>query len=282
MRCAWEAFIRLLPIWMREQVDKQGRDTLQELRLRIRAKPELVKSSGQAYLEQCITGEDLRFCVNAATRYSPWAATTVSKGYITAEGGHRIGLCGTAVISDGNMKGICEPSSLCIRVARDFIGIAEKTSIYTGSVLVIGRPGSGKTTLMRDMIRIRSDKLNECICVVDERQEIFPYANNQACFPAGIHTDILSGCGKSQGIEIMLRNMGPDTIAVDEITAKEDCAALLHAGWCGVNLLATAHAGNIRDLKSRPIYRPLLDSQIFDTVIVMRPDKSWYAERMTK
>lgn len=282
MRCAWQAFINLLPMWMRESVNKQGRETLQELRLRLNSPPELLTSQGVMWLERLVSAEDLHFCVNTASRYSPWAAGTTSRGFITAPGGHRIGLCGSAVISDGMMKGINVLTSLCMRVARDIPGIADKASDNKGSVLIIGRPGSGKTTLLRDLIRQRSNRYDECVCVIDEREEIFPSVHNQVCFPAGKHTDILSGCNKSQGIDAVLRNMGPHTIAVDEITAAEDCQALLHAGWCGVHLLATAHAGSIADLRTRPVYRPVIESGIFETVLVMHPDKTWHTERMIK
>ena len=74
--------------------------------------------------------------------------------------------------------------------------------------------------------------------------------------------------------------MSPDTIAMDEITAKEECDALLHAGWCGVHLLATAHAGSKIDLFSRPVYRPIIESKLFETLIILQPDKSWHIERM--
>lgn len=280
MRCAWQAFVNLLPVWMRESVDKLGKDTLQELRLRIHLPPELVTSKGVVYLERSVSPDDLKFCVNVASRYSPWAASTVSQGYITAPGGHRIGICGKAIISNGKMSGIDTTSSLCIRVSRDFPGIAAGTGLYTGSLLIIGRPGSGKTTLLRDLIRQRSTEGNATISVVDEREEIFPHAQNQMCFPIGKHTDVLSGCSKVQGIETVLRCMGPEIIAVDEITAVEDCQALIRAGWCGVKLLATAHAGSREDLLNRPVYRPIVESCLFDTLIVMNPDKSWYTERM--
>ena len=79
---------------------------------------------------------------------------------------------------------------------------------------------------------------------------------------------------------MMLRTMGPSCIAVDEITAEEDCRALLEAGWCGVSLLATAHAACKEDLLSRPIYRSIVDCKLFDTLLMMLPDKSWQLERM--
>lgn len=280
MRCAWQAYINLIPVWMREKVDKQGREFLQELRLRLEMPPELILKNERIYLDRPVTLNDLRFCVNMASRYSPWSASTIGKGYITAPGGHRIGVCGEVVSTGGKMTGIRTVSSLNLRVARDFLGIASDTIRYKGSVLIIGRPGSGKTTLLRDMIRLRSDHMHDCVAVVDEREEIFPRAGDGLCFPVGKHTDVLSGCKKSEGIEAMLRNMCPDTIAVDEITAQEDCHALLHAGWCGVKLLATAHAANREDLYNRAVYRPIVESRIFDTLIVLHSDKTWHCERL--
>lgn len=81
---------------------------------------------------------------------------------------------------------------------------------------------------------------------------------------------------------MVLRTMNPDCIAVDEITASEDCRAMIHAGWCGVSLLATAHAASVEDLKNRPVYAPLAQCCLFDTAVILRRDKSWRVERMGK
>ena len=280
MRCAWQVYRNLVPHWMRESVDRLGRDTLQVLRLRIDAPPELKLRNGNYFLDKPVREEDLKYCVNIASRYSPWASTTVRKGYITAQGGHRLGLCGDAVISEGRMTGIRNLTSVNLRVARDFPGIAKDIGKHIGSVLIIGKPGSGKTTLLRDMIRTRSDEHDGCVAVVDEREEIFPKAENEMCFSVGKHTDVLSGCPKPEGIEAVLRNMSPDTIALDEITADEDCRALMYAGWCGVKLIATAHAGSRQDLLSRPVYRPLIESRLFELLVVLHEDKTWHYERM--
>lgn len=282
MKCAWQAFINLLPVWMRESVDKHGKDKLQELRLRLNAPPELVMQSGSIWLERCVCSEDLMFSVNVASRYSPWTAGTVRHGFITAPGGHRIGMCGNTIYNGGAVTGVHPITSLCIRVARDFPGIGEKAVDCNGSILIIGRPGSGKTTLLRDIIRQKSNSIQGFVSVVDEREEIFPHLHHQSCFPVGRHTDVLSGCSKVNGIEMVLRNMSPQYIAVDEITAQEDCKALLHAGWCGVKLLATAHAGDKNDLYSRPVYRPIIESGIFDYLVTMNPEKSWKTERLVK
>jgi stage III sporulation protein AA len=185
-------------------------------------------------------------------------------------------MCGEAVMQEGVVTGIRCATALCIRVARDFPGIAENVDC-SESVLIIGSPGRGKTTLLRDLIRQRSEKLCESVAVVDERGELFP-GNS---FPKGARTDVLTGCDKPHGIEMLLRTMGPGCIAVDEITAEADCNALIQAGWCGVKLFATAHAADKRDLLSRPIYGRLVDSGIFDTLLIMAPDKSWRRERVS-
>lgn len=254
-----------------------GRDTLQELRLRLALPPELIRSNGAVKLKRAVNQEDLSYIVNTASRYSPWSAASAAQGYITAPGGHRIGLCGQAVVQGTAMTGLRQLTSLCIRVARDLPGIASKLQCNNGSVLIIGSPGSGKTTLLRDLIRQRSENGNGSIAVVDERGELFPSGTD---FSPGSRTDILTGCVKGQGIEILLRTMGPATIAVDEITSEEDCMALVKAGWCGVALLATAHASCKEDLYERPVYKPLVKSRLFDTLVVLRQDKSWKAERM--
>lgn len=280
MDCAWQSLLAILPIWMRESVDKLGHTDLQELRLRLNRVPVLKKQEGDVCLQRKITAEDLHFCVNTASRYSPWLADTASYGYITAPGGHRIGICGNAAGTAGSLTDISGLTSLCIRIARDFSGIADRIPEASGSVLIIGKPGSGKTTLLRDLIRLRSTKYGECVSVIDERNELFPRVNGLFCFDIGTNTDILSGCNKQRGIEAVLRSMGPDTIAVDEITAEEDCLALYHAGWCGVRILATAHASNRHDLQNRPMYRTIIESRLFETLIVLNKDRSWYLERL--
>lgn len=280
MRCAWQEYLGLLPAWMRNEVDEQGRDNLQELRLRMGAPPEMVVSDKSVWLHRNVTSEDLSFVINTASHYSPWAAATIRHGYITAAGGHRIGICGDAVTQNGQMTGIRSPTSLCVRVARDFPGIAEKALYSHGSVLIIGKPGSGKTTLLRDLIRQRSNHGSGSVAVVDERGELFPFSHGGPCFSVGKRTDILTGCTKPIGINAVLRTMSPCCVAVDEITEQSDCHALLRAGWSGVHLLATAHAADRNDLLCRPVYKPIIAAKLFDTVLVMQPDKSWRGERI--
>lgn len=280
MKCAWQAYINLLPLWMRPEVDKLGRDGLQELRLRIDRPPELTRKNVTCFLDRNITREDMEYCINTATRYSPWSADTIKDGYITAPGGHRLGICGEVVMVNGKLANIKNITSICIRVARDFPGISKALPVVQGSILIIGAPGTGKTTLLRDLIRSRSEEGNGAVAVVDERKEIFPTEGNRLCFSPGIRTEILSGCKKSDGIPMLIRTMNPRIVAVDEITAQEDCKALIYGAWCGVKLIATAHAKDMHDFMHRPVYEPLITHGIFDHIVMMQADKSWKLERM--
>ena len=272
MRCAWKELIAIVPPPFKTEVDKLGAERLQELRFRVDRPPELVMAGGDVWLSQSVTMKDLQYVINAASQYSPWAATTITKGYLTATGGHRIGICGEAVVVNGVFTGMRDATSLCIRVARDIPNAGAGIELR-GNTLIVGPPGSGKTTLLRNLCRKMAE--SAAVVVVDERQEIFPKG-----FATGRRLDVLHGCSKDKGIEMALRTMGPDVVAVDEITAIEDANALESAGWCGVDLVATAHASDLQDLQSRTIYKPILECELFHTIIILKKDKSWRVERL--
>lgn len=261
MRYNKAALLALLPQRMRQAEF----DDVAEVRLRHGQAPRLVTKDGFRDLEGVVGEEDLKFPINAASRYSPWNAESLKEGYLTAPGGHRIGVCG---------DGVRDISSVCIRIARDVTGIAEGMP-EDGSLLILGPPGSGKTTLLRDYLRRRARA--EQVSVVDERRELFPEG-----FYRGGNLDVLLGVPKPRGIDMVLRAMGPSVIAMDEVTSAEDCAALLRAAWCGVDLVATAHASSVRDLKARPIYRPLAESGLFDRAVVLDQERRWHIEEVTQ
>ena len=248
-----------------QRLRREDYDEVNEIRLRLGRPPRLVTESRWRDLEGAVEEGELRFVLNAASRYSPWTAESLKDGYLTAPGGHRIGVCG-----DG--EGIRTPNALCIRVARDVRGIAAGLP-SDKSLLLLGPPGSGKTTLLRDLIRQISRRA--MVSVVDERRELFPEG-----FFRGENTDVLSGVDKPRGIDMVLRSMGPQVIAMDEVTSKADCEALLRAAWCGVRLIATAHADSIRDLQQRIVYRPLAQTGLFSQAAVLDANRSWHLEEV--
>ena len=82
--------LALLPRRMRGE----DYEDVSEVRLRLGQAPRLMTTGRWRDLEGCVGDEDLRFVLNAASRYSPWTAGSLRDGYLTAPGGHRIGVCG--------------------------------------------------------------------------------------------------------------------------------------------------------------------------------------------
>jgi len=275
MKCAWDPVLSVLPPWLKTELDRQGREDLLELRLRLGCQPEFIYAGGSRWAGKKIERDDLSFCVNTACRYSPWTAASSASGFLTIPGGHRIGLCGEAVCKNGEVTGFREIHSLCIRIARDITGGATGIGEKDCSLLILGAPGWGKTTLLRDYSRKIAKE--HTVTVIDERKELFPPG-----FERGKRMDVLFGCPKREGIEMALRTMGPEYIAVDEITAGEDCDAIARASGCGVQLIATAHAGSLPDFRRNKVYRVLLEAGVFQTAVILRKDRSFREERIVQ
>ena len=165
MICYWRELLELLPPWLREPVDGGGLDKqVREIRLHL-GQPPLLAADGEEYFPSCrrVGTEDLSYAVNTASRFSAYAAWSIAQGYLTARGGHRLGLCGTAIVREGKMTGMKELRSVCIRVARDFPGLAAglPDRLGTGSALILGPPGAGKTTLLRILLGLEKPDSGE-------------------------------------------------------------------------------------------------------------------------
>lgn len=261
---------------------KGGRTRCEEIRLRAGRGMFLTGADGRE--EQVLLGgerlpvsaDDLSLVVELATRASYQnAAEKLKSGFLPLKGGHRLGLCGTVTVRDGSITGFRELSSLAIRIARPVTGFADPIvpqvcqgeTLY--STLILSPPGYGKTTLLRDLIRQLSAGYRFRIGLADERGEVAALWKGVPQLDVGATTDVLDGCPKAQGLMQLLRGMGPQLLAADEITAPEDVAALTSAANCGVAVLATAHAAGVEELEQRPLYRGMLEQNIFRQVCIL-------------
>ena len=262
-----------LPGRIRDALEKypiRERSRFTELHLRCGQSPTICMDGREQILPNTekVRMEELeRFLGQASGGALYSVQSSISHGFLTLSGGHRVGICGTAVMNAGSVLTIKEPSSLCIRFAKEFRSIGNQLAALMKtsrrSTLILGPPGSGKTTLLRDVIRILSDEHETRICLLDERNEVAAVLNGIPQLPVGQHTDVLSGFPKRQGIELALRAMAPSWIALDEISSVQDLETMEKASYCGVHFLATAHADSMDDLHRRGLYRRLLEQGIF-------------------
>lgn len=265
----------LLPQTMRgniRQLSSEKRKTAEEIRLR-RGKPaSVVLPDGEIDVgTEPVQRSDIDSLLDIATRASAHSfRESIKNGYITAKGGYRIGLGGTVILKNGEIEGFRELTSVSIRISKEFVGLSDKVFISEPfkSTLIISPPGCGKTTLLRDIIRKLSDG-GLRMALADERSEIAAVWNGEAQMDVGKRTDVIDGCPKSQAVLMLLRAMNPQVIAIDEITQPNDIEAIREAANCGVELLASAHASDEKDLALRPVYKELLKQSIFKNVIII-------------
>lgn len=179
------------------------------------------------------------------------------QGFVTLRGGHRMGLCGRVLLQGMSVRALREISSLCIRVAGQWSGVADPIIKHlvdadgrVNSLLVIGQTGSGKTTLLRDCCRQLSDR-GLHMGLADERSELAAMYRGSAQLDVGGFTDVLDGCPKEQALRWLLRAMSPDAIVTDELGAHMDAQAALEAVQSGVPILASAHGRDVEQAMSR-------------------------------
>ncbi len=202
-------------------------------------------------------------------------------GYVTIPGGHRVGLCGRAVLDKGRVKSLKYITGFNLRLAKQVIGCAKpllpkllRSDGTPHSVLLVSPPQAGKTTLLRDLARSFSLGLYGVargmkVVVVDERSEIAACYQGVPTLELGPRCDVLDACPKAEGMVMALRALSPEVLVTDEIGRPEDAAAVMEALHSGVAVISSAHASGLAELGQRPVFKQLLASRSFARYILL-------------
>ncbi|MGN1113713.1 MAG: ATPase, T2SS/T4P/T4SS family [Oscillospiraceae bacterium] len=267
--------VRFIPEFERTQIQEIRMRIFKKLTVTMFGKEYFVSGDGRLtrnYSEGVdIIREDIDYAYQRAFRCSLHSfAREIAEGYITYDGGNRVGFCGTAILSrdaERRVENVKHISSVNIRIARECLGCGDE--IYNkafekgaASLIIAGPPSSGKTTVLRDICRNLGQR--ERIALIDERNEIAAVSEGAAQNSVGMLTDIFSSYSKYDGIMTAVRVMSPQVLVCDEIGAKEDAKALEYAINSGVKLIVTAHAENFDDLRHRPVISKLMKDKVFN------------------
>ena len=267
-------------------------DQVYEIRLRVNA-PLIVIYQGQEYFltregefsreesQGCfVRAEDLKETMEYVSSYSMYAfEEEIRQGFITIQGGHRVGIAGKTVLEGDRIKSVKYISYINLRLSHQIKGCASPILPYiikNGRIchtLIISPPRCGKTTLLRDLIRQVSSGSSYMpgvsVGVVDERSEIGGSYQGIPQNDLGIRTDVLDCCPKAEGMMMLIRSMSPEVVEVDELGDYEDIHAIESVIHCGCKLFATVHGSSIEDIKRKPLMQRLVRERIFERYIVL-------------
>ena len=267
------------------QEDKPDPKELQEIRLRKGQPVRIVCSNRERVLPSeeaphIVTKEEMRETMDYISHYSLYAyENELRQGFLTIEGGHRVGVAGKVIMEKDKVKNIQYISSVNVRVSHEVIGCADRLLPYITKnrqvchTLIISPPCCGKTTLIRDLIRQISDGgpyVKGCsVGVVDERSELGGCYLGIAQNHLGTRTDILDCCPKAEGMIMLIRSMSPQVIAVDEIGTAEDIRAVEYAMQCGCKLIASVHGLDMDEATKKPVLGELIRRRMFERYVVL-------------
>lgn len=275
--CKKEELLSVFPEYLKRRFAGvlEEADNLNEIRMGVNCPVRLIRNGKEWFLseigsyvnqkeEAWVIGEaDIDAIVKHVCAYSLYAfENELRQGFVTVQGGHRIGLAGRVVLNeDQSIRNLSHIRYLNIRVSHEIQGVADGLFPYllkegrVCSTLIVSPPGCGKTTLLRDLVRQTSDG-NELfagtqVAVVDERSEIAGCYLGIPQNTVGIRTDILDACPKEVGMMLLMRSMAPGIVAVDELSGKKDMEAVRQIMSCGTGLLATMHGYCMEDIRDK-------------------------------
>lgn len=268
-------------------------EKLQEIRLRVNGPLIIIYDNKEFFISKdsrlcglqkdayMVSLNEIRETMEYISNYSLYAyEDEIRQGFITIQGGHRVGIAGKTILENDRIKNIKHISFINIRLSHQIKGCANKILPYIVNdtediyhTLIISPPRCGKTTLLRDVIRQLSNGQSNLpgvtVGVIDERSEIGACYMGVPQNELGIRTDILDCCPKASGMMMLIRSMSPRIIAVDEVGSREDIEAIEYVINCGCKLIATVHGNSIEDLKNKPILSRLVRDKIFERYIVL-------------
>jgi stage III sporulation protein AA len=283
-----EELLLLLPVEIRTAIRQAGipPGKLQEIRIRA-GRPVILKGMGQEKVLDgigTVRGEQVRDILSCLGKYSLYAyEEELRQGFLSLQGGHRVGVCGKVVQEQGRIRSMSEIAFLNIRFAHEVRGCADEIlpKLWDGErllpTLIASAPGQGKTTLLRDCVRQISDggkgQEGKTVGLVDERSEIAGCFRGIPGNDVGMRTDVLDGCPKAEGMLLLIRSMAPQVVAVDEIGSMEDLEAIKTAANCGCILLATVHGSCMEELLRKPVLKKLVKTGIFERYVFLANGK---------
>ena len=282
--------LKYLPQILQYEIDEQIKNNseterqIEEIRLRVNRRASLKIGQEVKILKTIITQNDIKntfekICENSIYSY----IKQISEGFITIEGGNRVGIVGSCVLENEKVTNINYISSLNFRIARQLKEVSipflkyvidlQNDTIF--NTIIASPPGGGKTTILRDLIRKISNGMPEInftakTCgVVDERGEIAASAKGIPQNDLGNLTDIIENVPKHTGMKILIRSMAPQIIACDEIGSKEDIEAIKYAINSGVKGIFTYHAQNLEEVMSNREIEKLITNKTIQNIIVL-------------
>lgn len=277
-----------------ETVSDEVKQNTYEIRLRSERPLSLSGAYGTYFLSEngeisetadnalIVTADEIRDTFNRICSYSIYTfQRCINSGYIPMENGNRAGVCGTAVCENGVVTSVRDITSVNIRIARQVKGCGDEILNYLDgsdeSIIIAGPPSSGKTTIIRDIVRqISSGRNGRYVktAVIDERREISGIMNGIITNDIGLTSDVLDSYPKSEAIDIAVRTLSPETIVCDEIATQSELFAIKTGINCGVRFIVTVHAGSEEELFSRKQIEELLSTYSFKKLFLLQNGKN--------